>query len=243
MHKQLNIILKINPKANIATQGFIKNYPVNEYYIHANSAIIFGKSDHMWAHLVSQSESELRKLLTKYNQKTNYYYSVEEWMVPLILEYGKTDWIMKTNRYIFWGSVKNLKLQQSTIPLSIDQAHYVFNHSNYQKYTSINYIKDRLQKDISAGILRNGKLIAWGFTHDDGALGFLHVLPKYRKQGLGKQVLMNLVQQRRVKNQPVFCNIVPENFPSINLVKKLGFEFDRVVSWVKLKGTSKNQLH
>jgi len=41
-----------------------------------------------------------------------------------------------------------------------------------------------LEKDISAGIILDEKLVALGFTHDDGALGFLHFLPEYRKKDM-----------------------------------------------------------
>ena len=156
-------------------------------------------------------------------------------MIPLILKYGKPDWIMKTNRYILKGAIKIPVPKEEIFSLNKSRSDFIFTHSNYKKFTSINYIRDRLQRDISAGILKDDKLVAWGFTHDDGALGFLHVLPDFRKQGLGEQVLLSLIRQRRANNQPVFCNIVPENFPSINLVQKLGFVLDRTVSWVKLK--------
>ncbi len=235
MNNRLKKIFNTDPQKTIATRGFFANYPVSEFYIHKNSAIIFGKSDHMWAHLISSSELELKNLLKQHQSKTRYFYSVEEWMIPLILEYGKPDWIMKTRRYILSDSINVPKAQQQSIPLSIEQTHHIFTHSDYQKYTSIDYIEDRLQKGVSTGIQLDGQLVAWGFTHDDGALGFLHVLPDYRKQGLGKQVLLSLIHQRKAQRQPVFCNIVPDNLPSINLVEKIGFEFDRFVNWVKLK--------
>ncbi len=235
MNNHLKKLLNNEPQQTIATRGFFTNYPVNEFNIHGNSAIIFGQSDHMWAHLISSSKLELQHLLKDFHSKTNYYYSVEEWMIPLILKYGKPDWIMKTNRYILKDAIKIPVPKEEIFSLNKSRSDFIFTHSNYKKFTSINYIRDRLQRDISAGILKDDKLVAWGFTHDDGALGFLHVLPDFRKQGLGEQVLLSLIRQRRANNQPVFCNIVPENFPSINLVQKLGFVLDRTVSWVKLK--------
>ncbi len=235
MNDHLKKLLNADPQQTIATRGFFANYPINEFHIHGNSTIIFGKSDHMWAHLLSSSNHELHHLLENFHDLTNYYYSVENWMVPIILKYGETDWIMKTKRYILTDTIKIHALKENIISLNKSWSDFIFTHSDYKKYTSIDYIKDRLQREFSAGLLKNDQLVAWGFTHDDGALGFLHVLPDYRKQGLGEQVLLSLVQQRRVKNQPVFCNIVPGNLPSINLVKKLGFEFDRIMSWVKLK--------
>ena len=102
-------------------------------------------------------------------------------------------------------------------------------------FTSTEYVKDRLARDISAGIIVDNKLVAWGFTHDDGALGFLHVLPEHRKKGYGMDIVRILIQMRQDEKKSVFCNIVPENTASIYLVKKLNFVFDRNVSWIKLK--------
>ena len=219
---KIKSLLQRNLPQTIATRGFFDNYPIHDFHIHANSAIILGKSDHMWAHLISSSKLELQHLLGHFYNKTKYYYSVEEWMIPHILEYGDSDWTMKTRRYILPDSVAVPNTKQKTSPLLIKEEHHIFNHSDYRKYTSIGYIEDRLQKGVSAGIQMDDQLVAWGFTHDDGALGFLHVLPEYRKQGLGEQVLLSLIHQRRAKNLPIFCNIVPDNLPSINLVKKLG---------------------
>ena len=92
-----------------------------------------------------------------------------------------------------------------------------------------------LWKDISAGLVVNNNLIAWGFTHDDGALGFLHVLAGYRNSGFGMDILLWLIQMRRNANKTIFANIEPGNTASKNLVNKIGFTMDRKVSWIKLK--------
>ncbi|MBK7031200.1 MAG: hypothetical protein IPH45_19230 [Bacteroidales bacterium] len=59
-----------------------------------------GKSDHLWAHISSSSESELSAILARNHEITSYYYSIEDWMIPLVLRYGSPDWIMTTDRYI-----------------------------------------------------------------------------------------------------------------------------------------------
>jgi len=89
--------------------------------------------------------------------------------------------------------------------------------------------------DISAGILIDKQLVAWGMTHDDGSLGFLHVLKEYRSRGYGKSILLDLIHQRRKEGKPVFGNVEPENIKSIKLASKLGFTFDQQSSWIKLR--------
>jgi len=235
MNSDLSSLINKNPIQNIACKGFFSNYPVEDYYIEKDSTIIFGKSDHLWAHIVSRSKSELSSLLSNYHTKANYYFSVEEWMISLILNYGISDWIITTNRYILDANVMIDSLKTETSQIDESNSPYIYENSDYQKYTSIEYIDDRLAKDISAGIWVKKQLVAWGFTHDDGALGFLHVLNEFRKNGYGIDILNSLIKERKKTKKTIFVNIVPENIPAINLVEKIGFKFDRKVSWIKLK--------
>ncbi len=235
MDRKLEEILIRDPKKNIATIGFFENFPVKKYYFEDDSVLIYGESDNYWAHIVSSSEKELQSLLKKHFRKTNYYYSIEDWMIPLLLKLGNEDWAMTTNRYILNNDVTVRQNNSEIVKVDASFASFVHENSDYKKYTSVEYIKQRLNADISAGIKVAHQLVAWGFTHDDGALGFLHVLPEYRKRGYANEVVLSLIQQRRRANKTVFCNIVPINSIAINFVTRLGFHFDRKVSWVKLK--------
>lgn len=234
MNKNLKNILYSDPAKNIAVIGFFSNYSIKEYYIEGNSAIIFGKSDNLWMHIVSSSAKELSLLLNKYSQITKYYFSVEDWMIPIILKNEKSDWMLTTNRYILNDNIHNTANEIELSQIDISHAEYIYNNSDYKHYTPIEYIKDRLTKDISAGIWNNDKLVAWGFTHDDGALGFLHVLEDFRKKGYSKILLDNLIKSRQEAEKPIFVNIVPDNAPAIKLITKFGFKFDCKASWIKL---------
>ncbi len=235
MNEELEEILNQDPKRNIATIGFFENFPVEEYYLEGDSALIYGKSDNYWAHVVSSSEKELQSLLKNHFQRTKYYYSVEEWMIPILLKSGNVDWRMETNRYILNRDVLVGQRNAEIVKVDISNTSFIHENSDYKKYTSVEYIKQRLNTGISAGIVFDDQLVAWGFTHDDGALGFLHVLPEYRIRGYANEVVLSLIHQKRLAGKSVFCNIVPENNVAINFVTKLGFHFDRKVSWLKLE--------
>lgn len=239
MISQFKKILHSDINRNIATIGFFNNYPIEEYYTENNSAIIYGKSDNYWAHLCCDNGKDLEKLLKKYHRITNFYYSVEDWMIPSILKFGETVWQMPTNRYILTDFDNIQKPKTDIVTLNNLHTDTIYNNSDYKKLISKAYIKDRLAKDVSSGILENNELVAWGFTHDDGALGFLHVLDDYRKNGYGSDIVNSLILKCKENNKPVFCNIVPENKKAISMVAKLGFEFDRKVSWLKIKNSSR----
>lgn len=119
--------------------------------------------------------------------------------------------------------------------MDISDGDYIFSHSDYKAFTSTEYIKERIQKGISAGIVKNGKLVAWGLTHDDNSLGFLHVLHDYRRNGYGTDITNFLIKQKRTMKKPVFLNVEPHNMGSRDLVEKMGFVLDREISWIKLK--------
>lgn len=235
MDRTLYAHLQKDPIKNMAILGFFTQYPVESFHIEGDSAVVFGESDQLWAHISSSSEAELKILLQKYHHVTKRFFSVEDWMIKHVLEYREPEFIMKTNRYILDLNTPTDQPKIKAPKIDMKYASYMYENSDYKAYISEEYMMDRLDKDISAGIVVDNTLVAWGFTHDDGALGFLHVLPEYRKSGYGLEISLALIQMRKEAQKPVFVNIVPENTPSINLVTKLGFKFDREMNWVKLK--------
>ncbi|NOU61386.1 GNAT family N-acetyltransferase [Marinifilum caeruleilacunae] len=235
MDQNLFNILNSNPSRNIAVLGFLNSYPLMEYYIEGKSALILAKSDYNWAHIASFSEEELSILLQKHHNKSKYYYSLEDWMIPLILKHGEEDWRMTTNRFVLDDKEVPDLPKLNIKPIDKSYTEFMYENSDYKEYLSLDYIEDRLSKDISAGIWIEGKLVAWGFTHDDGALGFLHVLEEHRQKGYAIEIMLGLIQMRKNENKAVFGNILPHNHASTNLVKKLGFRLDCRISWLKLK--------
>ena len=166
---------------------------------------------------------------------SSYFYSVEEWMLPLILKNGEEEWHMETVRYMLDPDVPLPEPRNEIVPLSPDHTDHIFEHTNYREFTDKDYIRDRLERDISASIVKDGKPVAWGLTHDDGALGFLHVLPEYRKKGYGRDIVLARIAKKRELGLPVYCNIVPDNLPAIKLMESLGFKADRKIFWLRLK--------
>ena len=72
-------------------------------------------------------------------------------------------------------------------------------------------------------------------THDDGALGFIHVRETFRKRGFARLIMQKLISDKRKDRKDIFLNVEPDNFKAKKLFSSLGFEFDRMISWIKLK--------
>ena len=235
MNVELMKILDLYPTASIATRGYFNNYPIKAYAIKNNCALVVGYTDQVWIHSIGKDPADMQALLKEYEGLSDYYYSIEEWMLPLILKTGKEAWRFESMRYMLDDNVPVPAPKHVIGALTPDDTDYIFAHSDYSEYTDTDYIRDRLERDISATIMDKGKPVAWGLTHDDGALGFLHVLPEYRGKGYGRDIVLARIAMKREKGQPVYCNIVPDNTPAIKLMESLGFKADRKIFWIKLK--------
>lgn len=226
--------LSENPLKNISTLGFFKNNNLEKVYRAEDSFLMLGTSDYLWAYIVGDDRQELSEIMNKYQFETKYFASVEDWMIPIITKEQEIDWKLTTYRYFLPTGEDIQSASESAVELGSSFAEYIYNNSDYKDYTSPEYIKNRIKEDVAVGIFVDNKLVGWGLTHDDGALGFLHVLPEYRRRGYGVEIVKKLIEEKRKLDKPVFCNIEPENDKSRNLVDKLGFVVDRKISWVKL---------
>ena len=229
-----NSLLK-DPIRNISVLGFFENYPLEKVFQVGDSFLLLGESDHLWGYISSHSSSELTKIFEKYQIDARYFASVEDWMKPIISEDSEVEWELITLRYVLPDNHEIVPSSRKTCTLDTSLVDYIFNHSDYQAFTSKEYIKDQIERGVSAGIIEGNALVAWGLTHDDGALGFLHVLPEFRGKGYGKAITSSLIYEKKKENKPIFLNVEPNNINSINLVNKMGFVFDREISWVKIR--------
>jgi len=226
--------LKKDEITNISTIGFIENNPITEVIEINNSYLIKGTSDVEWVYVVCNNENDIRVLLEKSGSNI-YFASVEDWMIPIITEKRKAEWILSTMRYYLPEEVEVPENKLEVIPLTTDHIGFIISQSNYKQFLTPAYVEDRITKSISAAIMKKDKLVAWGLTHDDGALGSLHVLDEYRKKGYGKEILISLIHQNRKLGKISFAQIEEKNLKATNLIVQLGFIKDRRVSWVKLK--------
>jgi 8-oxo-dGTP diphosphatase len=227
--------LKQAPIQNISILGFFNHYPIIDYYEEGGTCILTGESDVLWAFISGTDADELSGLLDKYDIGTPYYSSVEDWMKPVICRKNEPEWDFSTERYILFDSDRCPLPETRCKPVDIIWADYIHNHSVYKDLMSVPYIIDRLSHGISAGYFHDNKLVAWAMTHDDESLGSLMVLPEFRRLGIGEQIIRTLVELNRTLNKPSYLNIDHSNEASRRLVKKSGFEFDRNISWMKMK--------
>jgi hypothetical protein len=130
---KLIVFLKQDEIANISTIGFIENNPITEIIEINNSYLIKGTSDVEWTCVVCCNENDLRDLLYKSVSNT-YFASVEDWMLPIITEKRKADWILTTMRYFLPEDVEVPENKIEVIPLTTDHIGFIISQSNYKQF-------------------------------------------------------------------------------------------------------------
>jgi 8-oxo-dGTP diphosphatase len=94
---------------------------------------------------------------------------------------------------------------------------------------------DRILRRIRSGpgycIRRKGAPVAWGLTHDDGSMGFLHVVESFRRQGMARTLTTALAERLLQLGVQPFMHIVTNNKASLRLTASMGFSRAGRYSW------------
>ncbi len=215
--------------------NFIENNPIICIEPVEDSWIVRGISDRTWVYIVCSSKSELAAIRGRLNKEDKCFAAVEEWMVPVLIADKELLWEQPLTQFYLPEDVCLPEAVFHTRSLSEEDARTVYDNSEYGEYISVEYTKDRIRKGISRGLYENGKPAGWGLTHDDGGLGFLHVLKDKRKKGYGLSITVSLIEEVRRAGKIPFAYIEKDNYKSINLVSKLGFIKCRNCCWFQIR--------
>ncbi|HKJ66322.1 MAG TPA: GNAT family N-acetyltransferase [bacterium] len=227
-------LLRRDEDGNINLLNFIRAYPVSDYGRVGDSVFIKGESNEMWTYISSDSRDDLERLGEKYLSETIYFAAIEDWMVPVLADGREIRGQICMIQYLLPEEVRLPEPTLQFAPLTVADAEYVYENSIYRKYFSLDYVQDRIARGISAALRLQGQLIAWAITHDDGALGFLHVLPEHRRKGYGTQTTLSLARRSRDRGKKPFAYIEEDNVRAIQLVRALGFVEQKRVCWLTL---------
>jgi hypothetical protein len=232
--KEILRYLKKSSAVNANIINFIENYPIHSIEQVGNSVIIKGTSDRDWVYISSTSSMELKMIKSKLHDTDRNFAVIEDWMIPILCEGHKIKWQLSTMRLFLPDTVPLPHPIHNTAPLNITDDGFIYANSAYKEYISIEYISERIRNGFGSCIRQTGELIAWGITQDDGAIGFLNVLPKYRNKGYARAITVDIIHKLRANNKIPFVHIEENNDKSMNLALSLGFVKDRVVNWFEI---------
>lgn len=235
INEELLSSISKNKIRNINLINFMKTYPIVKVEQEGDSILVKGISDQEWVYINSESEYEFKKLMKKLNDNEKYFVIQEDWMLPIIIENRELDWKLSC-RKLYFPLGKDLPENKNCFEgLFVDEALYIYDNYEYKEFTSVDYIKERIEKGIGLGIHEDGKLVAWIITQDDGAMGFLTVLPEYRRKGYGFELTLAMIKRVRDAGDLPFVHIEEDNQKSMNLALKMGYVKDSLIHWIKLK--------
>ncbi len=88
---------------------------------------------------------------------------------------------------------------------------------------SSEYLKNRLQAGALTGLYLNGALCGFVGLHNAGSMGFLQVLPEYRRRGFAGLLLAQLINNQLSCGAVPFGHVVTGNTASEQLLASFGF--------------------
>lgn len=224
--------LSIEKVKNINIINFLSNYPIYCIEKIGQSVMVKGKSDKKWVYISCELEEELKRLKEKLTKDDKNFAAIEDWMIPILTEGKKLRWSLSTMKLILLDKVES---KFTISELTISDAEFIYENSDYKDVISIEYIMDRIENGINSCIRYENTPVAWAITQDDGAIGFLHVLPQHRRKGYAKSIIIDLSKKVQKENKIPFVHIEESNENSMMLALDLGFEKYKRVSWFEIE--------
>lgn len=231
--RQVERLLAADPVRNVSPLGFLRENPVTHCWTCGDAAMFRGISDHEWIYVSADHKTELTALLSQVDPDERYFAALEDWMEPLVLQGRPTVWRLVTRRFVLPAIAPRPTPHPDAMPLDPSDARHIHQLSEFPELAQADYIHDRICAGPSAGIRAAGKLVAWGITHDDGALGLIHVLPSARRQGLGAAIIATLSHLILARGRIPFSHIEDSNTASIALHLRAGFEAGPEIRWLE----------
>ena len=109
--------------------------------------------------------------------------------------------------------------------LTMDDMDFVLeNYHNPGAYAD--HIRGRIQEGMLGGLV-DGELAGFAGVHQEGAMGMLEVLPRYRRRGLGEYLECAVIRRQLETGRFPYCHVREGNDASRALQEKLGLVFDR----------------
>ena len=227
--------LRKNEIYNLSIIGFIEENRLQRLIRKKNSLLAQGSEVEKWIYFSSENEKEFAGLIQNLTVEDKYFGAVDDWQIPYLTKSKEVDWLINAIQYHYPVEKEIPENKVETHQLTPKDSEYIFSQSVYKDVLTVEYLNDRIERSVSAGIYEDGKLVAWALTHDESSLGSMHVLEDYRRKGYAKEITISLVRQCREVGKIPFLQCENKNIPAQKLVESNGFIKDRNVSWLKLK--------
>lgn len=101
----------------------------------------------------------------------------------------------------------------------------------YQHSDDSQYIDELIAKKHLWGLLENNELAGFIGIHNEGSMGLLEVLPQYQRRGYAMMLESYLINYFLDHSWIPYCQVIEDNYASLQLQKKLGLEISSRLSY------------
>lgn len=105
----------------------------------------------------------------------------------------------------------------------LDGTWFGFVREHYLNPVDDEYIRERLAAGVMVGAFIGGEPVGFAGEHEEGTLGFLEVLPEYRRRGIATSITAFLVNRFLEQGRTPNSQVEQNNEPSLAMQKSLGF--------------------
>ncbi len=229
---EIEKLLRADEIANISMLGFFaKHNPVKMLRVD-NSIMAQGQSDEDWWYLSCQSIDDFDWFIEQAGSNDCYLAAIDEQILDRVKKRFTCKWVLSCERLYLPEDVQIPSTYLNLSPVLSSDAEHIFSNSNYKAFSSVGYIREQIEQGPGSAYRIGDTLAGWALTHDDSAMGMLHVLDGYRRKGIAKSIVIDLIQKIRALGLTPFTYVEPSNDASMKLVKSLGFVPDRPIHWV-----------
>jgi len=110
--------------------------------------------------------------------------------------------------------------------------YYDFIRQNYSTLVDEKYLQSRIQTNVFIGAFDQDKIVGFAGIHDEGSIGFVEVIAKYRRKGIARMLETYMINEALKKNELIYLQVELENTVSMRFHEKLGFKrADDIITW------------
>jgi len=231
---EIEKLLRCDELANISMLGFFSRHQPLKVLQKGESVMAMGKSDENWWYLSCKSIEDFDWFIENTKAEDNFIATIDDQLLERVHERFTCRWTLSCQRFYLPNNIEVPAPALEVSSISPADAEHIYTNSNYQTYISVPYIKEQIEQGPGIAYHYNDKLVGWVLTHDDGAMGMLHVLDDFRRKGIAKALVVDLIRKIREAGRLPFTYVEPSNCASFELINGLGFVPDRAIHWVNL---------
>ena len=146
---------------------------------------------------------------------------------------GMETW-MRCRQAVYPGDAPPPCRSESIRPLTGEHLDFLLAH--YRKEDG-EYLAWLLERGAVFGDYRQGELAGIIGKHAEGSMGLLEVLPEWRRQGIALELESFLIGRELARGNRPYCQVFPDNAPSLALQRKLGMLLTETeILWLRKTG-------